>query len=270
MDRHHPETFAESQMPIKTERRALLALLLMLMLLAGVKTYAQSSASLWDASQLPETRGTVRQYTLTPRGEVDGLILNDGTEVKVPPHLTGQIVLSIRPGDVVTIHGLRAKAVALVDAASITNDASGKTIVDNGPPGPAALGTETVSGRVVLVLHGKRGEVNGALLENGATVRLPPPEADRMQALLRPGLTIAVHGGVLTTVLGTVIDRRPSVAHQMNLTNLSIHRRMDREIVRGRAPIVLMPLARCGPASETNHPRRRARENYPLSSLDAD
>jgi hypothetical protein len=193
-------------MPIKTEHRAMLALLLMVMLLAGVKTYAQSSGGMCDASQLPETRGTVRQYTLTPRGEVDGLILNDGTEVKIPPHLTGQIAFSIRPGDVVTIHGLRAKAIALVDAASITNDASGKTIVDNGPPGPTSLAAETVSGRVVLVLHGKRGEVSGALLENGTTVRLPPPEADRMQALLRPGLTIAVRGGVLTTALGTVIN----------------------------------------------------------------
>jgi hypothetical protein len=38
---------------------------------------------------------------LTPRGEVDGLILNDGTEVKLPPHLTGQIVFAIRPGDAV-------------------------------------------------------------------------------------------------------------------------------------------------------------------------
>jgi hypothetical protein len=193
-------------MPIRTEYRAPFALLLMVLLLAGVKTYAQSSGGMWDASQLPETRGTVRQYTLSPRGEVDGLILNDGTEVKTPPHLTGQIVFSIRPGDAVTVRGLRAKAVALVDAASITNDASGRTIVDNGPPGPTPLGAETVSGRVILVLHGKRGEVNGALLENGATVRVPPPQAERMEALLRPGLTIAVRGAVLTTALGTVIN----------------------------------------------------------------
>jgi hypothetical protein len=51
--------------------------------------------------RFPATRGTVKQYTLTPRGDVDGLILNDGTEVKLPPHLTSQIVFAIRPGDAV-------------------------------------------------------------------------------------------------------------------------------------------------------------------------
>ena len=194
-------------MPVGTEHRALFAVLLTATTLAGVKAYAQNTNSMWDASQLPETKGTVRQYTLTPRGDVDGLILNDGTEVKTPPHLTGQIVYSIRPGDAVTIRGLRAKAVALVDAASITNDTNGRTIVDNGPPGPNRFGAETtISGRIALMLHGKRGEVNGALLDNGTTVRLPPPEADRMQALLQPGQTITVRGSVLNTALGTVID----------------------------------------------------------------
>jgi hypothetical protein len=197
----------ESLMPIGKEYRALLAILLTATTLAGVKAYAQGAAGMWDASQLPETKGTVRQYTLTPRGDVDGLILNDGTEVKVPPHLTGQIVFSIRPGDAVTIRGLRAKVVALVDAASITNDTNGKTIIDNGPPGRNAFGAQnTISGRVVLALHGKQGEVNGALLDNGTTVRLPPPEADRLQTLLQPGQTITVRGDVLTTALGTVVD----------------------------------------------------------------
>jgi hypothetical protein len=29
--------------------------------------------------------------------------LNDGTEVTLPPHLTGQIVFAVRPGDAVTV-----------------------------------------------------------------------------------------------------------------------------------------------------------------------
>ena len=147
------------------------------------------------SSQLPATNGTVRQYTLTPRGDVDGLILTDGTEVKVPPHLTGQIVYSIHPGDAVTIRGMRARALPLVQAESITNNANGRTVADNGPPGPVGAGPETtLSGRVSATLHGARGEVNGALLDNGIVLRLPPPEADRMQALLQPGQIIALRG----------------------------------------------------------------------------
>ena len=66
---------------------------------------------LYDPAQLPSFNGKVQQFTLTPRGEIDGLILTDGTEVKTPPHLSTAIAYAIKPGDTVTIHGLRAAAV---------------------------------------------------------------------------------------------------------------------------------------------------------------
>src|SRR6202166_3794124 len=106
-----------------------------------------------DAAQLPETKGTVRQYTLTPRGDVDGFILTDGTEVKVPKHLSAQFVYAIHPGDAVTVRGLRAFALPLIDAATITNDATGATVVDNGPPGPDRWASATTSaGKVSATL----------------------------------------------------------------------------------------------------------------------
>lgn len=164
----------------------------------------------WDASQLPETRGIVEQYTLTPRGDVDGLILNDGTEVKLPPHLTAQIVFAIKPGDGVSVRGLRARALPLVDATSVTNIATGKSVVDNGPPdGPGRRGADqTVSGRITTLLHGKRGEVNGAVLDDGTSLRLPPPEAERLADTLRPGQTISVRGDLIDTALGKLVDVR--------------------------------------------------------------
>src|ERR1700693_1959393 len=91
---------------------------------------------LYDPQQLPVQRGQVRQFTLTPRGDIDGLILTDGTEVKTPPHLSTQIAYAIKPGDTVTIHGLHAAALPLVQAVSITDDATGRMVIDNGPPGP--------------------------------------------------------------------------------------------------------------------------------------
>ena len=66
----------------KRYRVLLGALLTTTVLCTGVAVNAQSQAPVWDPSQLPETKGIIKQYTLTPRGEVDGLILNDGTEVK--------------------------------------------------------------------------------------------------------------------------------------------------------------------------------------------
>lgn len=78
-------------MRLKTRKRIVLSALCAVTALGtGAAAYSGAKAQMWDSSQLPATNGTVRQYTLTPRGDVDGLILTDGTEVKVPPHLTGR------------------------------------------------------------------------------------------------------------------------------------------------------------------------------------
>jgi hypothetical protein len=210
---------------ISKRTRVLLATLLTATALsAGAAVYGQPGAPVWDSSQLPETKGTVKQYTLTPRGDVDGLILADGTEVKLPPHLTAQIVFAVKPGDAVTVRGLKARALPLIDAASVTNFVTGVTVTDNGPPGgPGRIISETaLTGRIAAALHGKRGEVNGALLENGTMLRLPPPEAERMQSLLQPGQSVAVRGAALVTPLGTVIEVRAIGSSPEQLTELDV------------------------------------------------
>lgn len=164
-----------------------------------------------DLQQLPATRGTVSRYTLTPRGDVDGLILADGTQVHFPPHLSTQLVYAVKPGDSVTVRGPKAPNAPLVAAVAITNDASGTTVVDAGPggpgPGPRGAGQPAnLQGRVQMSLHGPRGELNGALLEDGTVLRLPPHEAERFAALLAPGQTIAAQGDGLTTAMGRVVE----------------------------------------------------------------
>src|SRR6201984_2045465 len=123
-------------MKMKRTQMLLSALLATTAVTVGAAASSQTMGPVCDASQLPESRGTVRQYTLTPRGDIDGLILSDGTEVKTPPHLSTELAYAVKPGDTVTVHGLRAAALPLVQAVSITDDATGLTVVDNGPSGP--------------------------------------------------------------------------------------------------------------------------------------
>jgi hypothetical protein len=170
---------------------------------------------LYDPQQLPMQRGKVEQFTQTPHGDIDGLILTDGTEVKIPKHLSSEIAYSIKPGDAVTIHGLHAAAMPLVQAASITNEATGRTVVDNGPgrgpgAGPAAPipALTEVQGRVRMTLHGPRGDISGALLEDGTVLRLPPPEAERFASLLQPGQTLVAEGFGYANAIGKVIEIR--------------------------------------------------------------
>lgn len=186
---------------------------------AGTNAYSQAPGAVWDSSQLPESRGRVKQYTLTPRGDVDGLILADGTEVKLPPHLSTQVVYTIRPGDEVSIRGLRARAIPLVDAESVTNVATGRSVVDNGLRDRGGM-QQAFGGRIVTALHGKRGEVNGALLDDGTQLRLPPPEADRFAAWLQPGQMVSVRGELLDTALGRVVDVQAIGASPGQMTEL--------------------------------------------------
>ena len=173
---------------------------------------ALAPAPLYDPQQLSAEHGQVQQFTLTPRGDIDGLILADGTEVKTPPHLSTEIAYSIKPGDTVIIHGLHAAALPSVQAVSISDEASGRTVFDDGPPPPRgrsaapSLAPAEVQGRVRMALHGARGEVNGALLEDGTVLRLPPAEAERFATLLQPGRTVVAEGSEFANALGKVFE----------------------------------------------------------------
>ena len=190
---------------------------------------AAPKSSTYDPAQLPETKGKLAQFTLTPRGDVDGFLLADGTEVHLPPHLSTQLVYAVKPGDAVTIHGLKARNVAMIAGVSVTNDASNVTVTGMGGR-RGDRGTEMdVQGKVKEVLHDPRGEVNGALLDNGAPgfgtiVRLPPPEAKRLEALLTVGAPLFVHGEGLDSPLGKVVMARQIGTDAKTLTTIAAPR----------------------------------------------
>ncbi|MFC0406796.1 hypothetical protein [Roseomonas elaeocarpi] len=261
--------------PASPSRRFRFTLLAGALLLSAGGVALAQNASLYDPAQLPATKGRVAQYSLTPRGDVDGLILEDGTEVHLPPHLGTQLVFAVKPGDAVTVRGLRARSVPMVQAMQVTNDASNVSVTDMGPPGgPPPRGPEAgpmggpgggpgggpeggpgagpdhgpgfragrgpdgrgpgrphdgpppgpmggpmggpgmggtpieATGRVKLQLHGPRGDLNGAVLEDGTIIRLPPPEAQRLAARLAVGQTLFVRGEGLSNPLGKVIAAR--------------------------------------------------------------
>jgi hypothetical protein len=174
----------------------------------AVAQNAGADAAIYDPTQLPAIEGKVAQYSLTPRGDVDGLILVDGTEVHLPPHLGTELVFAVKPGDAVTIRGLRARAIPVVQAISVSNDATGNTVTDDGGgPGPRNAGqTLTAEGRIKAQLHGPLGDLNGALLEDGTIVRLPPSEAQRLAVELAPGDPLYVQGDGFASPLGRVIE----------------------------------------------------------------
>jgi hypothetical protein len=173
-----------------------------------------------DPDHLPETTGTLGRFLLNPHGETDGMILSDGTEVHFPPHMAAEIRAAVRPGEIVKVRGARPRAADMIAAVAVES-MTGERIVDHGPPNhgkkkdkkeahdPATKIERrkmSAAGVVERPLHGPKGEVRGALLQDGTIVRFPPRDAAAIGGLLSPGAYLVALGEGLVTELGTVID----------------------------------------------------------------
>jgi hypothetical protein len=168
--------------------------------------------------QQMDITGTVRAFVLTPIGEIEGIILTNGTEIHVPPHLTDQVAAAVRPGEPLAVRGWNVGVPNFLVTTALTGQ-RGQSVVDQGPsapgtrpppppPGQPAPGAQlaTVQGRILQALHGPRGDMNGAILDDGTTLKLPPPSAWQMSSLLQPGQSVTAQGWSLSNSYGRVVD----------------------------------------------------------------
>lgn len=171
-----------------------------------------------DPACLPETLGKVSQFLLNPHGELDGFILERSgrspQQVHVPPHLSKRIAKHVAIGDSVRVRGVKPRSADLVVAISLTTK-NAVEIVDDGPPphhGPKehAPATKTkpadVQGAVVLPLFGPKGELRGALLDDGTSLRMPPHAAAELAAYLAPGVHVQAWGDGIKNRLGHTVN----------------------------------------------------------------
>ncbi|MPW23984.1 hypothetical protein GCT13_46800 [Paraburkholderia sp. CNPSo 3157] len=166
-----------------------------------------------DPACLPETKGTLTQFLLNPHGEPDGFILDGQRQVHFPPHLGTHIVQRVGPGDTVTVRGVRPRTANIIAAVSIAVG-DGETLVDEGPhrdddrhkrPDVEMYAAE-VTGTVILSLHGPKGELRGALLDDGTSLRMPPHAAEELRAYLTPGARVQAWGGMVENTHGHTLD----------------------------------------------------------------
>jgi hypothetical protein len=167
----------------------------------------------------PTVSGTVQQDLLTPHGEVEGLLLADGTIVRFPPHLSVALASTVKPGEAVTVAGFLVSTTAqgqAVKALTITNTATGQTVVDQ-PPASRPLPPElrglpltplTVRGTVARLLVNDHGDVDGLILSSGEEVKFRPPNGATVVILLgqQPGAIVQASGYGTRNAFGTVVD----------------------------------------------------------------
>lgn len=77
--------------------------------------------------------GTVSKFLYNAYVDSDGFIPDGKNQIHFPPHLSAEVLKSVKVGDKIHVLGKQLVAVGLTIAASITLP-GGTKIVDNGPP----------------------------------------------------------------------------------------------------------------------------------------
>lgn len=176
-------------------------------LLTGAAAFAQPAPQPpaprpWTQAEAtaPILTGRLQQWLVNPNGEVDGLLLAEGTQVAFPPHLSAQLLQLAKPGDTLQVSGWRSTTLPVMRATGIT--AGGRSVLDTPPaPGalpaprePGALSAMNTSGRVSRILYSGRGDAHGVLLDNGMIVRFPPHVGTAVQPWLQRGTPLHARG----------------------------------------------------------------------------
>lgn len=167
-----------------------------------------------DPQSLPELHGTVTSFLLNPHGEMDGIILGSQSQVHFPPHLSDQVARHVAVGDQASIRGVKPRGANMISAVSIQAK-DGTVILDNGPqdhgdkhhkPPHVERQTTDAAGTVVLSLYGPKGELRGALLDSGTSLRMSPHAAAELAPYLTPGMQVQAWGKGIQNERGSTIE----------------------------------------------------------------
>jgi hypothetical protein len=207
-------------------------------------------------------QGSVRSLSYGPAGDVNGVILDQGTEVHVPPDQANQLNSLAPVGTRIQASGWIHTGPfgdTHVDATTITNlnskatmsfatpppppgpgapppgppdpNATGAPLPPAGPlpvgaqPGPVSSnsGTDTtISGVVRSFNYGPAGEVNGLILDQGAIVYFPPEQAGRVTQLAQVGSRIRVRGAIRQGRAGNALIAAETVTDRRTGNSISV------------------------------------------------
>jgi len=167
----------------------------------------------------PSVTGVVKQYLLTPVGDVEGIELQDGTDVRFPPHMGAALAGIVKPGDRINVVGFVGPQTSYgraIRALTITNTGTNQSVVDQPPTEPppppwmraASMKTMTVSGTLDRYILNDRGDIDGLILSNGYEVKFPPHIGMVVAMALAPQASAAIqaNGYGATNAFGTVVD----------------------------------------------------------------
>jgi hypothetical protein len=178
-----------------------------------------------DDAEILTVRGTVKDFTTSPKGEKDGVTLNDGTWVHWLPHLENRFAAILAKGDKVRVIGWMdtgKKGESKLEVSTLTNLATNETVTNSDPKGKdfgpiekdkdkkdkkdkkGSKGDKdkdkkdgepvTANGTVREFTTALKGEKDGFILSDGQWVHWPPHQTDRFSDFVVRGDKVRVIG----------------------------------------------------------------------------
>jgi hypothetical protein len=163
-----------------------------------------------ENAEVKEIYGTVLSYLLNPRGEVDGLLLEDGTFIKFPPHLGRELTQVAQPNDEVTVIG-PLEGPKLLKGYVIANLQTETALREIKPTPPerasfsGPLKPLRAEGRIKYAKRNPHGEIDGAILEDGTILLFPPHAGETFAEQLKGGQPLHALGFGTSNQYGTSI-----------------------------------------------------------------
>ena len=163
----------------------------------------------------PVADGIVDRYLLNPRGDITGLLLQDGSQMHITLRAAQDLTKAIQPGDHVRVHGRRVADSPLIKPDVIMNVTDSKSFtvpyrLDLPMPPREARPTVNemkAAGTIEVLLYDPLKEVvNGALLSDGTQFRLPPDVGEKFHTSLHKHMDVEVRGYGIATAHGTALE----------------------------------------------------------------
>ena len=159
--------------------------------------------------------GVIERYILDPRGEVEGLLLADGSHMYVTSRAEDRLIRALAPGDHVRVYGRRKLDQGLVQPDVIKNLTRGTSFVVplrldlpmQEQELHLAVTEMSASGKIRrLLFHGMKGIVHGFVLSDETQVRLPLDTNEEFRRSLHIGDSVAVRGNGTANRFGRALE----------------------------------------------------------------
>jgi len=159
---------------------------------------------------LTSINGTVQAYLLNRAGQVDGLLLSDGKQLHLPPHLSAALQEVVKPGDPIEAlvePGEKSPLGEECRTESLNNAQTSQTVTDQPPSPPPTPGEPMhVEGSMAYWLVGHKGEPKGFILSDGTYLHVPPHVGKTLTERVKTGDQLSAQGYGTRKDFGTSLE----------------------------------------------------------------